>query len=72
MNTLIFQDKKWQIKLSIIDKGFTQDEIKMLRDKHDSNLVLKKENNLFFLEEIPELEFVYSENQELSDGQGNK
>ena len=57
MEFLNFQNKRWNVKLKIPDTGLLSDKLEWFKWYRQADIILKKEGLLYFVEEIPEIEF---------------
>jgi hypothetical protein len=58
MEIIDFQDKRWLVKYKTMDSDFDIEKIELFKVLKLADLVLKKDSYLFFVEEIPELQFI--------------
>jgi hypothetical protein len=57
MELLNFQDKRWVVKMKTPDTGFSPEKLEWFKWYKQSDLVLKKDGLLYFVEEIQEINF---------------
>lgn len=57
MEMIQFQDKKWIIKMKCKDDEESSELLDWFKFYHRADMILKKDNMLFFVEEIPEIKF---------------